>query len=665
MIALFSRYDESSVNLGEEFWLYVIEIVSSPLASDDIKDGSDSELDGDDMSMYDLFDIGTCDKNDTDDTYGETELQTGNNTNSNSSQQEIFDEMDSASVCHRDCIDGYFEFLPDNVLKANKGNNIYEVSSNTQHENINQNADIFQEANTSLNTNLNSCETSEMNNDNQYLSAAVAQPQEYSKENIPDLSNIPENSLKESTDGFINVYSCSACDEDFVSFAELTAHMKYHIPGVEKPKHVCTVCDKKFFTSGALEHHVKMCFCKPEKCEICEKIYKNKNMLALHKLTHGIISSHPCQYCNRKFPFASSLEQHLIVDHTDKPQFLCKGCNKVFHSKLELIIHRKSHPEIVFKQKDKCSEYLCYICGDIFYTFRKLWFHEKRAHEDSKKLQISELKNSLKYICEVCGKIFKYSALLKNHAVVHQRTKEQFMCEVCGVVRKNKWLLKQHQISHSNLQEHVCRVCHTAYKTSNVLMTHERNCHGIVSLGRGMEKVSLSFSCKFCNREFNTDERLNSHVRICTGERSFQCKECGKGYSSQNALCLHQAINHRIYKKQIKRVSTCHICGKTFTSKSSLNMHLNIHTGDRPFKCKICNKAFTQKGGLVQHIVYHTDMRSYVCTLCGKAFLRNSHLKIHIQTHTGEKPHKCDICGRAFSQLGDMRKHRLKLHSVS
>jgi KRAB domain-containing zinc finger protein len=655
----------SSENLGEEFQLYIIEILSSSLAGDEVKDGTDTELDGDDMSMYDLFDIGTCDKNDPDDTYAENEQQPGNDTNSDSSQQEVCDEMDNASICDRDYIDGYFKLLPEVVLKANKDDSIHEVSSNIQHENISQNTDIFQEANTSLNTNLNACETSEMNSGNQYWSAAVEQPKEYSKENVSDLSNILENSLKETTDGFINVYSCSACNEDFVSFAELTAHMKYHIPGVEKPEHVCTVCDRKFSTSGALEHHAKLCFCKPEKCEICQKIYKNKNMLVLHKLIHGAVSSHPCQYCNRKFVFASSLEQHLIADHRDKLQFLCKGCNKVFHSKLELIIHRKSHPKPELKQKNKCSEYLCYICGDVFDTFRKLWSHEKWVHEDSKRQQMSELKNCLKYICEVCGKIFKYPALLKNHSVVHQRTKEQLMCEVCGVVRKNKWLLKQHQFSHSSIREHICHVCHTAYKTSSALMTHERNSHGFVSLGQGMERVSMSFSCKFCNREFTNNKTLNSHLKIHTGEHPFQCKECDKCYSSQNALCLHQAVNHRVCKKDIKRVFTCHICGKTFTSKSSLNMHLNIHTGERPFKCKICNKAFTQKGGLVQHIVYHTEMRSYVCTLCGKAFMRNSHLKIHIQTHTGEKPHKCDICGRAFSQLGDMRKHKQKLHNVS
>jgi rubrerythrin len=51
---------------------------------------------------------------------------------------------------------------------------------------------------------------------------------------------------------------------------------------------------------------------------------------------------------------------------------------------------------------------LCYICGDVFDNSHKLKSHEKQFHESSKKQQESDFKNPSKYICEVCGKIFKY-----------------------------------------------------------------------------------------------------------------------------------------------------------------------------------------------------------------------------------------------------------------
>lgn len=177
---------------------------------------------------------------------------------------------------------------------------------------------------------------------------------------------------------------------------------------------------------------------------------------------------------------------------------------------------------------------------------------------------------------------------------MHLETKEQFMCEICGVVWKNRWLLDKHQFSHNNHQEYACQTCHTAYKTSGALATHEKNCNGTVYTGWGLEKSSLTFMCEFCNKEFSTKERLEIRVRNHTCERPFQCKECDKN-------------------------------GKTFTSKSSLNMHLNIHTGEQPFKCKIFNKAFTQKGGLVQHI-FITQTWDHMCA----PFVIRHSCEIHI-----------------------------------
>lgn len=93
--------------------------------------------------------------------------------------------------------------------------------------------------------------------------------------------------------------------------------MKCHVPGAEKLTCTCTLLDRNFFSRYFKTSCENVC-CKTEKFEICEKISKNKNVLALDRLTHGTIELHPCQYYERRFVFSSSLGQHSVGDHRDK-----------------------------------------------------------------------------------------------------------------------------------------------------------------------------------------------------------------------------------------------------------------------------------------------------------------------------------------------------------
>jgi hypothetical protein len=183
---------------------------------------------------------------------------------------------------------------------------------------------------------------------------------------------------------------------------------------------------------------------------------------------------------------------------------------------------------------------LCYFCCNVLDSFIKLQYHEKWIHEGRKEQQIPELKNSFKYICKVFGLIFKYCALLKNHASVHGRTKEQFECEVCGVVWKSRWLLQQHQISHSKHQERGGTVCHTISKTSQYF-------------ANPCEKQSWYW--KMFLPVFDVNVVTNSYcynvsgnyLNIHKGEHHFRCKGCNRHCSYQKSLSIHQAMIHRVY----------------------------------------------------------------------------------------------------------------------
>ncbi|KAG5853602.1 hypothetical protein ANANG_G00027740 [Anguilla anguilla] len=165
-----------------------------------------------------------------------------------------------------------------------------------------------------------------------------------------------------------------------------------------------------------------------------------------------------------------------------------------------------------------------------------------------------------------------------------------------------------------------------------------------------------SYQCTQCGRCFSQMCHLNRHRRIHTGEKPYKCTDCGKCFSQTSALNCHKMIHtgEKPYK--------CTECEKCFSTNTALNIHMRIHTGEKPYKCTQCEKCFSTNSTLNIHQRIHTGEKPYSCTQCGKCFSTISHLNSHQRMHTGEKPYKCTECGKCFSTNSALNVH-LRIHT--
>ena len=122
----------------------------------------------------------------------------------------------------------------------------------------------------------------------------------------------------------------------------------------------------------------------------------------------------------------------------------------------------------------------------------------------------------------------------------------------------------------------------------------------------------------------------------------------------------NQEVAARVTMNKESSEHRCHACDKLFNADKDLNSHIRDKHTESESVCHMCDKKFTTKKQAHEHICMEGEIVAQVCekSYCKKEFVSSTALKDHMKTnHFGHQRSVCPKCGEICGNKGEIKKH--------
>ena len=165
-----------------------------------------------------------------------------------------------------------------------------------------------------------------------------------------------------------------------------------------------------------------------------------------------------------------------------------------------------------------------------------------------------------------------------------------------------------------------------------------------------------SFGCFYCDKKFATQNQVENHEKIHTGEKSVALDS---SKSLENDLKTFKLPKN--HGNQFIPAFQPSVKNEGSYNDKEIILFKEVTNGTITLECKYCGHLFSDRMALKVHEKIHSVKNlSYNCNFCEKKFASSQQAKNHEKVHTGEKPYSCDFCPRTFAQKGNAKIHQMR-----